>query len=161
MDLAGLTTAIVKRLRDDHGAGGLFAPSAELITGLYVNRNPLNPGASFPYLQLNVAGASNVDAMRTGVREITFRVNAFLRSGPVYEEATDAKGWAILNRVKGDWEAQAAGTGPTYGLDRWQPTLTGDWTADICEQIDSITQHEDDALHFVDTYRVFLSRQGA
>lgn len=160
MDIGGLTSAIVRRLKDDTGPGGLFASGAELVTRVYINRNPNPPASAFPYLQLNLSGVTNADAMDTGVGEVHYRVNVFMKPGVVDEGATDAAGWAVLERVKGDWEAQASGH-PSFGLHRWQPTLTGNWIADICEHIDSITQHEDDALHWVHTYRVFLSRQGA
>jgi len=64
---------------------------------------------------------------------------------------------SISYMVKGDWHEQSSGL-PTYGFDRWQPTLTGsgwDCTSIMLEQ--TAVLNEPGILHHVHTFVCHVS----
>ena len=159
MNLAALWIAVRNRLLADTAAGGLFAPGATLITGVFENFVPETQQA--PFIVYDVESAVNEDAFRTAVYPVLFRISVYVDADVVPSTAASEKAATIINRVRGDWEAQTYGTQPGYGLTRFRPTLTGNWTADIFEHRESRALHESGTLHYVESYRTYMSRAGA
>lgn len=89
---------------------------------------------ALPYIVIMEGVTTNDPHFRTA-REVTdFSVHWFVDSRPNTNTPVPVvTGRSIEVRVKGDWFSQTAGTAPSFGLDRWKPTLTGSgWSPDIC-----------------------------
>jgi hypothetical protein len=118
---------------------------------------------AFPYIVYEVVTAENDSTFRTAREKVDFRIKW------VVEERPDAgtpdpvtRGRAIEMRLFGDWTAQAAGTAPTFGFERWKPTLTGSgWTADICEHQRTVTAHAPGTLQWVMEFKLAVHKAGA
>lgn len=152
--LPGLMAAINTRLANDTGTGGLYATGANLITW---HGWAVPEGQAMPFVSMAIVDAQPSDSFRTKTDIVLFQVATVvdLNSSNPEQRAAD-----ILERIDGNWEAVAYGTPPAYGLDRWQPTVTG-WSPSIIERVrTSQTQNEDGALQFVSEFRVYISKQG-
>ncbi|REK40880.1 MAG: hypothetical protein DWQ20_00700 [Actinobacteria bacterium] len=129
---------IYERLTGDTGSGGLFASGSELVSSVWTD---LVPPSSDPWWHANgkdaddptisfvVRGTSLADTTESAGRalEVVFTVEcrAFDPSTPPGEIIN-----AILNRIEGDWFDQASQV-PTFGIDRWAPTLDGDYAFEL------------------------------
>jgi len=160
--LPKLWADIRDRLLSDTGEGGLRNADAPLVAAADITNIFARAGGGYPSIVYNVASATQTDAFRTATREVTFDVHVLVEEQP--DDGGDPAdiGAKILARIAGDWTAQPAGTGPTYGLDRWQPPLSGTgWSASIVEAVDSREEHAEGMYHWVETFRVLVSKAGA
>lgn len=66
----------------------------------------------------------------------------------------------ITSRLSGDWSAQVYGTAPTYGFNRWQPTVSG-WSPNHFEHISTTPAHEPGVLHDILTFTIGMNKAGA
>lgn len=153
MNQVKLWEAIRARALADTGTGGLFASGANLITGFYNTfAQPRVVDEEDPYIVFSVASASQGDGFDIDVIEYTFRFSVFT---PV--AAGLAIPSAIIDRIYGDG-VSSSGNLATYGFHRWKPTLSGGWTATVCQRVDQDTNHSENCYCFVETFRVTCSK---
>lgn len=166
-DLPYLWLAVYNRLTGDTGSGGLFASGSNLVRAVYNTRPPVSvEGTSnFPYIVYSVFESDpSESAFRTRVWRRRVRFDVFVEAEANNTVDAMARGSDILRRIEGDWEDQATGTGPTFGIDRWKPSLTGSgWTADIFDPVDGGEDHsfEDGYFSWFITYDIRNSKAGA
>lgn len=146
-DLPALWLATYSRAVADTGTGGLFNVGTPLITGFYNTRAPA--AATYPYAVYQVEASEKALAFRTNgwTRHVAMHVYT-----QVVSDGTLGlnRGALIMERLEGDWDAQTLGTGPTYGFNRFKPTLTNSgWTADIFELQDSREEHDENVYHWI------------
>ena len=158
MDPAALWQAIRDRALDDDGAGGLFAGATPLVTEIYENNTPT--GAQMPYIVYDLEYSIQMDGFRTALYLVQVRFGVFVKKDEIVSTEATTRASQIIRRIRGNWQDQSYGTGPTYGFDRHILTLDGDWTAGMMQHIDSRALHEETALHYVETYRVHVSQAG-
>jgi len=163
--MPALQSAIWTRLMADNGPTGLFAnPGTLLVHGVFFTNVPAN--APMPYLMVVMVGTTNTDTFRTRSIRVEFDVHTVVAraSSNALEPATNddglIRGAAIMERIDGDWDRQTHGTAPTYGLDRYQFSLSGStqWTCDICEFQECRDESDDESFHWVQTFRLYVSR---
>lgn len=131
--MPAIFAAIRDRLMADTGAGGLVNADVPLVTGVYFLRAPASAAA--PYIVIrSPRGSAPHEGFGTSSRTREIAVEYYVQTAPALEYDPVARAFAIQNRIEGDWDEQAGGA-PTYGLNRWHPTLTGasGWEADIVE----------------------------
>ena len=118
--------------------------------------------AVFPYIYFALTGSTNDEAFRTEgrIQRVDWHVY-------VPEQAPAASGVDqflkrnnIVSRLMGDWSAQVAGTGPTYGFNRWQPTVTG-WAPTHMEFLSDTDLDEPGVLHSLLQFQVHMTKAGA
>lgn len=165
-DLPALWKSVLDRVNADTGSGGLRNVTTPLITGVYNTRPPFTAEGSdpFPYLVYSVFESENRNAFRTRVWRRRVRFDIFVQVDPNGTLDVLQRGADILRRVEGDWEDQAVGTAPTFGFDRFQPTLTSSgWTAGIFDLVDSGEDHspEDELYTWTMTFDILTSKAGA
>lgn len=160
MITAALLTDVYNRLLADTGSGGLFA-GTPLVNGAYNVYAPSSTAASaYPYIIFNAETSENVDSFNTAVVDARFSVHTYVAEEDASGIAPWSRGKAIVARVRGDWDAQAGRT-PSFGLDRWQPTLTGSgWSASIVVSDTEMEQHEEGVMHWVQSFRCLVSKAG-
>lgn len=119
------------------------------------------PDTAFPYVWYVIENSENVETFRTASIEVSFSVHwAVEERANAYDPIARAR--AIELRLFGDWYAQSAGTAPTYGLNRWQPTLSGSgWSADIVSWQGTRPNHAEGVMAWYQEYTVRLSKAGA
>lgn len=149
---------IYERAINDTSSGGLFETGSAIITGFYNTYAPV--GIAFPYCVFVLENAAADDAMNTRVRKIEWSIHTYIAEEP----ASGVDGFGVYAKIHqqiiGDWELQG-GRVPTHGFDRWQPGLAGSgWTASINEHVNSRTDHNDGVLHFIEDFRVWVSKAG-
>jgi hypothetical protein len=162
--MPALQKAIWDRFRADNGAGGLWASGSELIGGVYMTNAPEN--ASGSHIVVAVVGTGREDAFRTRqvLVEVDFHTKvprpSSLGQDPSTADDGLVAGAIIMERIDGDWDRQPAGTPPTYGFDRYRLTLAGTtpWTADIMEFQEARDETDAAWFHWVQTFRVYVSR---
>lgn len=159
MDLASLWTTVRNRCLADTGAGGLFATETPLITGVFENVVPENQEG--PIVVYDVESCTQRDAFRRAQYEVFIRFNVYVDQDPESSSAASATASAIINRLRGDWQDQSAGTAPTYGFHRWTAQTVGDWTVNSWSHRSSITAHTNTELHFVERYFALCQQAGA
>lgn len=156
--LPQLEKAVYDRLAADTGTGGLFNVSSPLVTACY--NGEVKAEQAYPFLSLNVVSAPSQDSMDTRVRLVTMDVHVYCKKsqdpGDSSYDGMDVGG-KIIERVVGDWDQQSSRS-PTFGLDRWKPTLTS-WVADNFRSIEERADHEDGVYHWVLTFEVYVSRR--
>ena len=158
-----LWQAILARATGDTGSGGLFNPSAPLITAFYNNFIPQNQSGTItdlPFAVFMLPSAANVDGFRTLMRNITARISIYTERFPTTAGDGLATANLIIERFMGDWTAQTYGTGPTYGYDRWQPSPTG-YTASVFAHTNTIEAHTDSVYCFNLEFKLLLSKAAA
>ena len=172
-----LYAAIDFRLNGDTGTGGLFNGSAPLVTGSYLEQMPTEQ--LLPAITMNEVSCINSDATRCRTARVSFEVHAWVARNPIptstgsEPEQPQYKAYRriadIEKRIIGDWPSQVAGTGPTYGLDRFQPSLdaytTGvtacGWTADTIRRTYVRDDDNDDILHRIFGFEILISEVAA
>lgn len=119
------------------------------------------PDTVFPFVWYVMENTENVEAFRTASIECSFSVHwAVEERSNSYDPV--ARGRAIEARVFGDWHLQSAGTAPTYGLNRWQPTLTGSgWSSGIVEWEGTRPDHSEGVMSWYQEFKVRISKAGA
>jgi len=152
MNQVQLWTAIKARAESDTGAGGLFNVGTPLVTGIYNTfANPTLTDQS-KYIVFSPSSASQDDAFDLDVITYTFRFSVF---APVATGLAIPS--AIIDRLYGNGVA-SSGNLATYGFHRWLPSLSGGWTATVCQRVDQDTAHSEDVYNFVETFRVTCSK---
>lgn len=120
--------------------------------------NTLAPeSARFPFVVFVVTGEQQEDTFETDEVTMTVAVAVYGAWPADYTACA-----SIVDRIYGDAVDQSDRV-PTYGLHRWSMgTVSGDtsWTASEMRRLSSQTQHTDEALVYVDTYEVSLSKGG-
>lgn len=158
--LAALWDDIKDRAASDTGAGGLFASGSPLVTAIWNNTAPAN--TTMPFLVYDVLDAFQADGFRTSCYRVAWRVNTYCERFNDGIADTALRCSQIQARILGDWTAQTYGTGPTYGFDRWQPTLTGSgWSATVCQHVRSGEAHTLEMWHFYEEFQVWIAKAGA
>ena len=158
---APLWKAIMDRAKTDTGSGGIYeSDGTNLVTGFYNVWLPTDQ--TFPAVVYQIASAFDVDDFTAKVIELDIRMHVFAKMVPV---DGDTPGGdliaAIVDRINGDWLLQSNGA-PTYGFDRWKPTISG-WDTDMMVHSDSNENHEleNGILHQIESFDMVLSKQGA
>jgi len=164
--LPQLETDIGDRLTADTTLLNLLAThpvGASAGRGIYNTVVPVaQTGTVFPCIVYQVESAGSADALRDRVRRamVTFHIFVDRSPGSAYTPIT--RGMAILSRLEGDWTEQTAGTPPTYGVDRWQPTLgSTTWAATIMEFEGDAAAHDESQFHWVYRAGCYISRAAA
>lgn len=165
-DLPALWKAVRDRVNADTGSGGLLNVTTPLIVAIYNTRPPEPSDSStvFPYIVYSVFESENTSTFRTRAWKRRVRFDTFVEVEPNSTLDVLQRGSDILRRLEGDWEDQVAGTAPTFGFDRFQPTLTGSgWSADIFELVDSGEDHSigDRLYTWSMTFDITTSKAGA
>lgn len=168
MNLTGVKQAIIARVRADTGSGGLWA-SAKLINAItytYEGRGDTTGiQVAMPYVTFDFPNIENRDGYGEDVLEFYVRFHVWY-SMKRSTDAAIAAASNIVDRLYGN--ALAVSTRiPTYGFHRHLLVLTttGDtatpWATGICFHTSSNEAHEHEVLHFIDTYRLTMSRNVA
>lgn len=121
--------AINARLSGDTGTGGLttlLGNGANSIAASFP-RPAVDPrGTTLPTVTFNTVDEENPDEPFDG-RYIDHQLEVHV----YVEEQPSGGGESLLvlskikERIMGDWPNQTAASGPSYGLDRWQPNFSG------------------------------------
>ena len=151
--LPSLWDAIIDRLVADSTLTAQV-PAASMIFG-YNSR-----GLAMPLISINTVSISTQDAFKTATDEVSFDVHLFAeKAGALTAGGDVASNMATaLTRIRGDWMDQATRV-PSYGLDRYQLTITGGCTCTPIERVSGpIEAHEDDTYHWISTFRLFISK---
>lgn len=145
------------RLVADANLTGLLGAA----TSLYNQYVP--PDTAMPYVVYDMESAETDDAFRTARYIAGFRVHWYVAerdNANAYSPVV--RGRAIELRIMGDWTAQTAGTGPTFGIQRWKPTLTSSgWTADLCEWQRTVADHTGGVMHWIAEFKVGIAKAAA
>lgn len=159
MDAAALWIAIRNRALDDDGAGGLFAPGAALISGIYENAAPT--AAQLPIVIYDLVAMNQIDAFRAAVYDVEIRFNIYVKQDQVVSTEASATASKIINRIRGDWQDQSGA--PTYGFHRWTAgTLSSsEWSARDCRHQNSRAEHTAEVLHYIESYRIVAQQSAA
>jgi hypothetical protein len=132
--LAETFKAVGDRLLSDTGTGGLFNAGTPLVPSLTV----YNQWAGFAYSPDTSADFPRIvfefnrydpasQAFDLANYDLDFSIHTFVRMTDVISDPMQR--WVdIMTRIHGDWFLQASRQ-PTYGLDRWKPTLGSGGTA--------------------------------
>jgi hypothetical protein len=152
MNQVELWQKIKTRAESDTGTGGLFNAGTPLVSGIYNTFASPALTDQNKYIVFSVASASQEDGFDIDVITYTFRFSVF---APV--SGGLAAPSAIIDRLYGNGVA-SSGNLATYGFHRWLPSLTGGWTASVCQRVDQDTQHGEDVYQFVETFRVTCSK---
>ena len=136
------------------GSGGYVA-----TTGL--RRTFAGQDAAFPYIIYHFSDVSNDEAFRTETYIQRVDWHVFVPEEP-QAVAPDPFLLAdnIVTRLMGDWSAQTYGTGPTYGFNRWQPTVSG-WSPNPFEHTGTTNQDEPGVLHRIVQFQIRMNKAGA
>lgn len=157
--LPKLTQAIRARLTGDSSLVTLVSTSGS------IRWNEMDRDQAFPFVSL-VTGNIGPGAEGFGLRSREFQVDVHICIPAQHDNSstpTDAVNTmaSIEARIDGDWDEQAT-RAPSYGLDRWQPTLTGtNWNCTHLEYLSSGVLDEPGVLHHVHTYRCYPNKAGA
>jgi hypothetical protein len=166
MNLAGLNQAIIARVRADTGAGGLWATGARLINAISytfeARGDTTGVGVAMPYVTFEMTNSETRDGYGFDLQEIYMRFHvwyAFLRN----KDAAITAAANIVDRLYGN--ALAINTRvPSYGFHRHLLVLTTTgiaatpWATGMMWKTSSNEAHEHEALHFIETYRLNMSR---
>lgn len=165
MNLHGLREAIIARVQADTGSGGLWA-AAKLINSISytfeARGSTTGIRAAQPFVVFDFPSVQPRDGYAYNLHELFVRFHTFypfLRN----KDAAITAAATIQNRIYGDALVQANRT-PSYGFDRHLLVLTttGDaaapWAGGVCLWQGTAEAHENDCLHFIDTYQMRLSR---
>ena len=157
---APLWKAIMDRAKTDTGSGGIFeVGGTNLVTGFYNIWLPTDQ--TFPAVIYEIAAAFDFGMFKANMIDIDIRMHVFAKMVPVDGDTPGGDLLAaIVDRINGDWILQSGGL-PTYGFDRWTPTVSG-WDTDMMVHEDSIENHEQEngILHQIESFAMVLSKQG-
>jgi len=157
--LPKLWTDISARLEADTTLMAALPSGSGILNSRSFDNSPL------PVIVYNVVSDTSDDAFRLSHRIVSFDVHVYVeRSASASPNvAGQVDGFTVagtlIGRIDGDWTAQTFGTGPTYGLDRWRPSLTDSgFAATVCVKKSSREMHDDETLHWVLEYEVRISK---
>lgn len=157
--LPKLYQAIGDRLTGDTGTGGLFNVTSPLVTQF--RNTVIASSQAFPYLVMNVTTAMNSDGFNLRSHMVTFSIHVYVEEQPNAGGDSFSTGASIIDRVEGDWDLQSTRI-PSFGLDRWVPTLTSSsWTCSQCVLLNSSEAHDPGVLHWILDFRVYVNKAGA
>lgn len=136
--LPALSKAIVERLQGDATLvallGGSSTPEKKLrITNTFPLVGVDPAGTTFPYVTFYCSGGVVDDPMDGRRDVVTLEVRFRVEEQPAAGGDSLLTSMKIQQRIVGDFPAQTAAAGPSYGLDRWTPpaftggTYTGDY----------------------------------
>lgn len=152
-----LGKAIYTRLVGDTDTGGLRPASSPLIaSNAGIRVGVLSPETPMPYIEVMLFSARQDDAMRVRRFEVNVNVSVFTAEASTDYDPHERHA-KIIERIAGDWPAQAYGTGPTFGIDRWSPSLTG-WTNNILTLEEEAPGDREGVLSSVLTFRTFVNQ---
>lgn len=152
MNQVELWQKIKTRAESDTGTGGLFNVATPLVSGIYNTFASPTMTDQNKYIVFSVASAAQEDGFDIDVITYTFRFAVYT---PVSGGLAAAS--AIIDRLYGNG-VSSSGNLATYGFHRWLPTLTGGWTASVCQRIDQDTNHSEDVYQFIETFRLTCSK---
>lgn len=158
MNVADTADKIIERLQADTGSGGLFDASAtDLISAVYYAWIP--ESNTSPYCYVTFAGERSADAFTRNNSEVIFRVTTVVPRTHLTISPWDPtfQGSKILERVYGS--STAGSLSPTYGLHRWQPTLTlTGWTATAITYEQTFEEHSDNEMVWAQEFKLWVNR---
>lgn len=151
MNTAALEDTIYDRLVGDTGSGGLLATGSELVSNVYNHmRNPSDTLSDKPYIVFAVDDWTQDETYDTSGITVDFTVHIF---GAPRGGTTVFRN--VINRVFGDWKPTTA---PSFGLHRWAAgSLGGNLTMTQCFRVGGGSDHTDDAYHYVERYKAFVT----
>jgi len=131
-----------------------------------VRWNELDRDTAVPYIALVLTGTDpEVEGFKLAGKQVDVDVHIFVpsqndnASTPTVAASTLA---TVSDRIEGDWDEQTGIASPTYGLNRWQPTLTGtNWNCTHMQWITTSVLDEPGLLHHVHTFRCFPNKAQA
>lgn len=151
MDLVALWTAVKARADADNAAAGIgSAASGRIITGIFNTAVPV--GTDRPFIVYNVASCNQIHTFATEGWEVIIRMSIYVSRNMANGMSKLA---AIEARVYGD---TAAGSAPSYGFQRWKPTLSGSWVADSMVVEDMIINDDDEGYQHIMQFKLLVSK---
>lgn len=159
-----LTAAIIARVKADTGAGGLWGASGRLLTAVnYVieGRTATGLQTETPYVTFSYPVREQVDGFSYDLLSYVVHFHVW---DLVERQATGERPMAIVARLFGNASENANRT-PDYGFHRWQgdlyqalPPPGAVWKMSLMHRVAGAEAHEDSVWHFIETYRVHLTR---
>lgn len=153
-----LYQAIGDRLTGDTGTGGLFNSGTPLVTQL--RNTVIDQGQAFPYLVMRCQGGDVEDGFSVRTHKVSVTIDAYIEEQPASGYDPFDRGSKILDRVEGDWDLQSTRV-PSFGLDRFTPTLANNWYAGPFQMLRVREAHEPGVLHWIMDFEILVSKQGA
>lgn len=162
----GLGQAIIARVQSDTGTGGIWQTAGTYkLKSVGHIRGPRTTTALplttlCPYLVFTI----ETDVQLDGYAYDMFEANIDFHVWDVAESTVSAvRSLTIVERLFGDGIAQSTRI-PSYGFHRHTLVLTttghasAPWVAGQMQRVGSAQAHEDDVYHWIETYRVNVSR---
>lgn len=151
MNLVALWTAVKARADGDNAAGGIGTSAASrLVSGTFNTAVP--EGTSRPFIVYNVASCVQTHTFTTEGWEVIIRFSIYVSRNMANGMSKLA---AIEARLYGD---TAAGSVPSYGFQRWKPTLSGSWVADSMVAEDMIVNDDDEGYQHIMQFKLLVSK---
>lgn len=163
MNVDAVRTAIIARVQDDTGSGGLWASGAKLINAVQYSipgRNNAGLEVALPYVTFDFVAREQNDGFNYDLVEHVFRFHVW---DSMAARPTPSRCESIMSRLLGNAIANSDRV-PTYGFHRHHLSLTSTglpgapWDPSLCYRIGGNEAHEDGVWHFIETYRVNLTR---
>lgn len=150
LPLQNLYKVIRNRALADTGAGGLFNVTTPLLTGWFTRLAPAN--TALPYVVVNLIDAGNNDGLAFSMRRVMVRVSLFTAGNA--EAGIDT----VRTRILGNW-LTSSGRIPTWGLDRWTPTLDNDFKMSPLIFINQTELFEERVTQTIFEFECYISKQ--
>lgn len=154
--IPALWKAIGDRLIADTTLLGLLASNTS-IYNFFAPAAADGSAATMPYIVFKTPQATPDEGLRLRQRIAAVEVHIYVAEQP--QAGGDNLGILaqIIDRVEGDWPAQAGGINPSYGLERWLPVLASPsvWTTSIMD----FQEWRDETLEDGGTYHVVITYQ--
>jgi len=157
MNLIAIWTAIKARIDADTGTGGISNAGTPLISGIYSSFAVTGAStASKPYIVFDVDGAQQQDGFEIDIIELSIRLHVFARMDSATTSGFD-KCSAIIDRLYGDG-IDNVNRIPSYGFHRHELTISsGKYTGSIMHRTGMAQEHDEDHLHFIESYSLLIS----
>ena len=143
---------IIARLKSDTSL-------TALVPSIFYDRQPNN--ATLPLINVNLASITPGDSFTDFRDLVQFDVHLWMEREGFALDGGDPFNTAAttLERILGDWVEQT-GRVPTYGIEHWQPTLTGTgynstW---VTRSSGPMEEHNEDTLHWIFSFQTYISK---
>jgi len=155
VDFSALATALKVRADGDNAAGGIgTGASGRLITGFFTEAAPA--ATVMPHIILSNYGELPSPTFTGNVWTFYVRMSIYVPRSSAGISAPLSRLWAIVARVYGDFPTNSP---PSYGFERWKPTLSGStWTADTMISEPMIDTTDQDFYSKATQFRLVLSK---
>lgn len=155
--LPKLQHAIRNRLVGDSTLRGAIASGS-------IRWNELDRDTSVPTIALVLTGADpELEGFDLAGKMVDVDVHVFVPSQSDNSSTPTVAASTIAtagDRIEGDWDEQTIDAAPSYGLNRWQPVLSGtNWECTHMRWITTSVLDEPGLLHHVHTFRCFPNKR--